>query len=165
MGGTAGGLDPKGPFPRARPGLTITAMQVIASERPVPGLPSRFDIVRALVVGGFLVAGASVLGYLVFATTFLGQFTPIGRPTTTQLVAGALAWTFALTAPAGFGLVGLVRLASAFERMAARRPKPTPAARLAKSINDDHAVASRVRLPDGSRILPELIIGPFGAAV
>ena len=30
---------------------------------------------------------------------------------------------------------------------------------------DDHAVAIRVRLPDGSRIVPEIVIGPFGAAV
>ena len=32
---------------------------------------------------------------------------PTGRPTTYELIAGALAWTFALTAPAGFGLVGV----------------------------------------------------------
>ena len=140
-------------------------MQVIASERPVAGLPSRADVIRALIVGGILVAGASVLAYLVYATQFLGQFTPSGRASTTQLMTGALAWTFALTAPAGFGLVGLVRVGSAVERMAARRRPPTPAVRVAGSVADDHAVATRVRLPDGSRIIPELVIGPFGAAV
>ena len=141
------------------------SMQVIASQRPIAGLPSRFDVVRALIVGGILIVGATVLGYLIFGTEFLGQFTPSGRPSMTQLAAGALAWTFALTAPAGFGLVGLVRMASAFERWARRRRPPTPVVRLAGSIDDDHAVATRVRLPDGSRVLPELVIGPFGAAV
>ncbi|MCI0584864.1 MAG: hypothetical protein L0227_18570 [Chloroflexi bacterium] len=140
-------------------------MQVIASERPIAGLPSRFDIARAVVVGGILVVGAAVLGYLIFSTEFLGQFTPSGRANATQLAAGALAWTFALTAPAGFGLVGLARLGSAVERYAARRRPPTPVVAIARTVADDHAVATRVRLPDGSRIVPELVIGPFGAAV
>jgi hypothetical protein len=140
-------------------------MQVIASQRPIAGLPSRGDVIRALIVGGILIVGATILGYLIFGTEFLGQFTPSGRPSMTQLAAGAMAWTFALTAPAGFGLVGLVRMASAFERWSARRRPPTPALRIAKALADDHAIATRVRLPDGSRILPELVIGPFGAAV
>jgi hypothetical protein len=140
-------------------------MQVIASEHPVAGLPTRADVVRAVLVGGLLLAGASLLGYLIFATEFLGQFMPRGRASATQLMAGALAWTFALTAPAGFGLVGLVRLGSAYERVAARRRPPTPAVRAARTVADDHAVATRVRLPDGSRVVPELVIGPFGAAV
>lgn len=140
-------------------------MQVIASERPVAGLPSRTEIARAVIVGATLVIGASVLAYLVFLTEFLGQFTPSGRATATQLAAGALAWTFALTAPAGFGLVGLVRLGSAIERYAARQRPPTPVVAIARTVADDHAVATRVRLPDGSRVVPELVIGPFGAAV
>jgi hypothetical protein len=140
-------------------------MQVIASERPIAGLPSRFDIARAVVVGGILVGGATVLGYLIFSTGFLGQFTPSGRANATQLATGALAWTFALTAPAGFGLVGLVRLGSAVERYSARRRPPTPVVAIARTVADDHAVATRVRLPDGSRVVPELVIGPFGAAV
>lgn len=157
--------DPKGPFPRVRVGPKIESMQVIASNQPIPGLPSRIDVARALVFGGVLVIGASVLAYLVFTTEFLGRFTPAGRATPTQLMAGALAWTFALTAPAGFGLVGLVRVGSGVERIAARRRRPSPAVRIAGLVADDHAVATRVRLPDGSRILPELVIGPFGAAV
>ena len=140
-------------------------MQVIASERRAAGLPSLAEVVRALIVGSILVAGASVLAYLVFATQFLGQFTPSGRATTTQLMSGALAWTFALTAPAGFGLVGIVRVGSAVELLSARRRPPTPAVRVAEAVGDDHAVATRVRLPDGSRVIPELIIGPFGAAI
>ncbi|MES1239888.1 MAG: hypothetical protein ABUL57_03400, partial [Chloroflexota bacterium] len=39
------------------------------------------------------------------------------------------------------------------------------ALRLRRAIGDDHVVATGVRLPDGSRTLPELVIGPFGAAI
>lgn len=140
-------------------------MQVIASDRAAHGLPSRFDVARALAVGTILIVGAAILGYLIFATEFLAQFMPAGRISPTQLMTGVLAWTFALTAPAGFGLLGLVRVGSAMERMSARRRRPSPAVRIAQTVADDHAVATRVRLPDGSRVIPELVIGPFGAAV
>ena len=89
---------------------------------------------------------------------------PAGRPSTYELVAGALAWTFALTAPAGFGLVGLARIVTAFEKWRARRPRITPTVRLRRAIGDDHVVATAVRVPDG-RPVPELVLGPFGAAV
>lgn len=139
-------------------------MQVIASERPVDRA-ARTATLRAFLVGSILLAGASLLAYLVFGTGLLSTFTPSGRATTAQLVAGALAWTFGLTAPAAFGIVGLFRVGSAVESVAARRPRPTPAVRSRDGIPDDHAVATRVRLPDGSRIVPEIVIGPFGAAV
>jgi len=153
------------PFPRTRAGSIISCVQVIASERPAAGLPSRFEVARAFAVGTILVAGATVLGYLIFATEFLTQFMPSGRTSPAQLMTGGLAWTFALTAPAGFGLVGLVRVGAAMEQLSARRRRPTPVVRMAHGIGDDHAVVTSVRLPDGSRVIPELVIGPFGAAV
>ncbi|HSO30216.1 MAG TPA: hypothetical protein VLS28_09945 [Candidatus Sulfomarinibacteraceae bacterium] len=140
-------------------------MQVLAPEHPGAGRARTPDIARAFVVGGILVVGASVLTYLLFTTEFLGRFTPSGRASAAQLMAGALAWTFALTAPAGFGLVGLLRVGSAMERVIARRRRQTPVLRVAHAVADDHVVATRVRMPDGARVLPELVIGPFGAAV
>ena len=140
-------------------------MQVIASKRAVPGRPSRVQMLSALSGGTILVLASLTVLYLVFAVGFLDQFTPAGRPTTYQVVSGALAWTFALTAPAAAGLVGLLRLATAYERFQARRPRITPAVRLGRAMGDDHIVATGLRLPDGSRIVPELVIGPFGAAV
>ena len=140
-------------------------MQVIASQRAVPGRPARVHVLSALSGGAILLLVALSFLYLVFAVGFLDAFTPAGRPTTYQVVAGALAWTFALTAPAGAGLLGLMRLVTAWERLRARRPRITPAVRLARAIGDDHIVATGLRLPDGSRIVPELVIGPFGAAV
>lgn len=142
----------------------MDAMQVIASERPTRRL-RRGALIRTFVVGGFLLVSASVLAWLVFGTGLLTQFTPSGRATTTQLVAGALAWTFGLTAPAAFAVIGLFRVTSAVEGIAATRPRVTPAYRLRREIADDHAIATGVRLPDGSRVVPEIVIGPFGAAI
>ncbi len=140
-------------------------MQVLASSHARAGRPSRFNVVSALGIGTALVVASAALVYLVFVLDFLDRFMPAGRPTTYELVAGALAWTFALTAPAGFGLVGLARIVTAFERWRARRPRITPAVRLRRTIGDDHVVATSVRVPDGRRPVPELVIGPFGAAV
>ena len=140
-------------------------MQVLASNHARAGLPSRVGVATALFVGTTLVALSGVLLYLVFGENFVERFMPSARPTTYELVAGALAWTFALTAPAGFGLVGVARLVTAYDRWRARRPRITPALRLRRAIGDDHVVATNVRLPDGSRALPEVVIGPFGAAI
>ena len=140
-------------------------MQVLTSSHSRAGRPSRFAIVTAGGLGLALVAVSAGLLYLVFVANFLDRFMPTGRPTTFELVSGALAWTFALTAPAGFGLVGLARIATAYDRWKARRPRVTPAVRLRRSIGDDHIVATGVRVPDGARVLPELVIGPFGAAI
>ncbi len=140
-------------------------MQVIASERRAVDSAGRVDVVRALLVGTVLIAGASFLAYFAFGTAFLSEFTQSGRAGATQLVSGALAWTFALTAPAAFGLVGLARFGSAVEKLAAGRAPSTPAMRVRGGLSDEHAVAARVRLPDDSRIIPEIVIGPFGAAI
>ena len=139
-------------------------MQVLMSTHAEAGRPSRRNVVTALGLGLALVCAAATLVYLVFIGNFLDRFMPVGRPSTYELVAGALAWTFALTAPAGFGLIGLARLVSAYEKWRARRPRITPAVRLRRAIGDDHVVATAVRVPDG-RPIPELVVGPFGAAV
>jgi hypothetical protein len=117
------------------------------------------------VAGTVLVTLAGTIMYLVFVGGFLQQFTPAGRPTTFQLVSGAVAWAVGLVAPAGAALLGVTRLLSALDQRRARRPRITPAVRLARAIGDDHIVATGIRLPDGSRIVPELVVGPFGAAV
>ena len=140
-------------------------MQVLVSNRTRAGQPSRLGVATAALAGTAGVTASAGLLYLVFGANFIDRFMPTGRPTTYELIAGALAWTFALTAPAGFGLIGVARLFTAYERWRARRPRITPALRLRRAIGDDHVVATGVRLPDGSRTLPELVLGPFGAAI
>jgi hypothetical protein len=140
-------------------------MQVLASNHGRAGRPTRAGVLTALAIGTVLLGLSAAVMYLVFGADLMARFMPTGRPSTYELVVGALAWTFALTAPAGFGLVGVARLVTAFDRWRARRPRATPAVRLRRAISDDHVVATAVRLPDGSRILPELVLGPFGVAV
>ena len=140
-------------------------MQVIAIDQDRVRFAVGSAVVRALVVGTVLIASAGLLAWLVFGTGVLETFTPSGRVTTGRLIIGVVAWTFALIAPAGFGIIGLVRVGTAVEQIAASRPRMTPAYRLRAGLPDDHAIATRVRLPDGSRVIPELVIGPFGAAV
>lgn len=137
-------------------------VQVIQATSSRPSI-ERADVVRGLAVGGTLFLGAILLGYLIFGTTFLHQFMPSARPAPVEILTGIAAWSFALTAPAGFGLVGAVRLATVLEQ-ATYRPRPTPAVRWAAHLGDDCVVATRVRLPDG-RIVPEVVVGPFGVAV
>ena len=140
-------------------------MQVIASARPATGRPSRLSVLLSFALGAICLSGAGAIVVLVFGYGLLERFVPTGHASTFQLVSGGVAWAFALTAPAGFGLVGIARLATSVERARARRPRITPAVRLARAIGDDHVVATQVRIPDGSRTVPELVIGPFGAAV
>jgi hypothetical protein len=129
------------------------------------GRPTRLGIVSAFAIGAALVGSAAIILYLVFGQDLMSRFLPKGRLSTYELVVGGLAWTFALTAPAGFGLVGIARLVTAYERWRARRPRITPTVRLRRAIGDDHVVATSVRVPIGNRLLQELVVGPFGAAV
>lgn len=162
---SAGAGDPNGYLLPRGPLVDHPAMQVIASRQPVAGRPSRLSVMVSFALGGLFVAGAASILLAVFGLGFLERFIPTGRSTTFQIVAGGLAWTFALTAPPAFGLVGIARLVTAVDRARARRPRITPAVRLARAIGDDHVVATNLRIPDGNRIVPELVVGPFGAAV
>lgn len=136
-------------------------MQVIASRRPSNMWST---VVIGTAVGGILLLGGLLVGYLTFGTSFISAFTPSGRPETAEVVAGMLAWTFALIAPATFVIVGLARIVNVLDAIASSRPRPTPASRFARILSDDFVAASRIRLPDG-RAVPELVVGPFGVAM
>lgn len=118
-----------------------------------------------LVVGTALLVLALWLVSVVFFTGFLDQYMPSGRATTYQVVTGILAWAFGLTAPGVFALVGLGQLLTARRIRRACRPHLTPANRVARSIGDDCVLAIGLRIPDGTRVVPELVVGPFGVAV
>jgi len=137
-------------------------MQVISP--PAPSRVSRGSIVLGTLVGAVLLVGGLAIGWLAFGTPFMSHFTPAGRPGPTQFVTGMLAWSFGLIAPAAFTIAGLARIVIVLDSVASARPKPTPVSRLARDLGEEYAVASRLRLPDG-RVIPELVLGPFGAAV
>jgi hypothetical protein len=125
---------------------------------------ARLRIVGATMVGGILVVGGLALGWLMLGTAFLSRFMPSGRLEPAEAVVGAVAWGVALFAPAAVLVVGASRLATVADAIVSSRPRPTPAARFAGQLGDEYAVGSRVRMPDG-RVIPELVVGPFGAAV
>jgi hypothetical protein len=149
---------PKGPG-----GGNDVTMPILAAARPVPvGIPRRAIAFSALMSIGFI-GGGLLIGWFALGTGFVQRFMA-PRPTEVQMAAGGLAWTFALVAPAVFLIVGMAKLVDTIELIDDRRQRPRPAARIAGDLSADHVVASRVRLPDG-RIVPELVIGPFGVAV
>ena len=80
------------------------------------------------------------------------------------MATGALAWGFGLIAPSLFVMIGLARMVETAELVALRRRPPRPVAGIVRDLPPDHVAAARVRLPDG-RVVPELVVGPFGVAV
>lgn len=139
------------------------AMPVLTADAPGRPIVPMGAIVYSFLFSAACVAGGLVIGYAAFGTGFIDRFAA-ARPSTEQMIGGALAWTFALVAPGVFLFVGLAKLADAAELILLRRARPRPAAAVVRSLPDDHVVATRVRLPDG-RVVPELVIGPFGVAV
>lgn len=137
-------------------------MQVITPRqtRRVP----RGSVVLGTIVGAVLLVGGLTVGWLAFGTSFISQFTPTGRLGPSQFLTGMLAWSFALIAPAAFLMAGLARLVTVYDSVMSSRPRPTPVASLRSQLGEDYVVASRLRLPDG-RVIPDLVLGPFGAAV
>ncbi len=138
-------------------------MQVIASARRVRPARVVGPVAVGVVVGLTLLLGGLLIAYVAFATPLLGVFSAV-RPSAGQVAFGALAWTLALVAPTLFGIVGLFRLFTVAEELMALRRRPAKASRFADILDDDYVVANRLSLPDG-RLIPELVIGPFGAAV
>jgi hypothetical protein len=120
-------------------------------------------VAGGLFVGTVLLTAAVTVAYVTLATPFLLSLSTSGPLTVGRALVGVLAWTFALTAPVSFGLLGILRIAGAVDYLT-NRYGVTPTVRVARSLGDDLHVAANVLLPDG-RPVPELVIGPFGAAV
>lgn len=140
-------------------------VQLIGATPSRSPLATTTAMARAFVIGAILIVGAALLAWLVLGTGFIAAIAPAGRTSTHPLLVAGLAWTFALAAPAAFGLGGIARIGAAVAQLAARRVVASPAVRALRDLSDDHAVATWVQLPDGSRIIPEIVVGPFGIAV
>lgn len=141
------------------------AMQVIVPGQATASRAMLRVVAERIVVGAALLIAALLLGYAVFGSGLLDALTPDGRATSRQLAIGALAWVFGLTAPAAFGITGAARLASGLRAISLRRLPSTPAYRARRAIGADLVIARWVPLPDGGAEIPEIVIGPFGAAV
>ncbi len=140
-------------------------MQVISSRRSFVANSGGRAIARSLAVGCVLLGTGALVAYAVFAGDVLSGLTPSGSGASTKLLGGVLIWTFGLTAPAAFGMVGVARVGTAIVNIVLRRARLTPALRAQATLPVDHAVAINVHLPGGAWVVPEIVIGPFGAAV
>jgi hypothetical protein len=126
--------------------------------------PARAPMLWGTVVGGVLLAGGILLGWLAFATPFVRAVTPsVLRPTIEEIAIGGLIWGVSLVAPPCFVIVGLFRLVLV-AGIARRKPDIGAVARAAPQLTDEYVVAPSLDLPDGRRIR-NVVIGPFGLAV
>jgi hypothetical protein len=126
--------------------------------------PARGPMLMGTVVGGVLLAGGIVLGWLAFATPFVKALTPsVLQPSVEELVIGGVIWGLSLVAPPCFAIVGVIRLSQVAGTLM-RRPTTGPVVRSASSLSDEYVVASSLELPDGRRIR-NVVAGPFGLAV
>ncbi len=126
----------------------------------MPVLP----VVASATAGTMFVVAGLILAYIVFATPALSMVLPSGRTDAGQMAIGMVVWAVALVAPAGCLLMGMSRLARMLAALRRRRPRSTATASRLRDLPDDVIVASGLVLDDG-RPLPDLIVGPFGAAV
>ena len=137
-------------------------MQVLATHRAAR--PPLAPVVIGGTVGIVLLTGGLFLAWLALATPVVGSLTPDAvRPSLAQLATGGAIWAVALVAPPSFAIVGTLRLARVVRALTAR-PAPRLVARLAGALSDDYVVAQDARLPEG-RVIPDLVVGPFGLAV
>jgi hypothetical protein len=137
-------------------------MQVIAVRSPL-SLSDRIAVVRSVAVGVLLLVAGLALAWLCLGTPLVQSFIPYGRPSPLQVATGILVWGFAILLPAAFLIMGIARMASIVETVAASRPRRvTPL--LARALGPDHLAATDLLLP-GGRVVHELVLGPFGIVV
>lgn len=139
-------------------------MPVVAAARSLPSTaaPTRAIVYAALAGVGFIAGGLLIALFVLgsgFASDLIGP-----RPTPPETAVAVLAWALAFIIPGAFVVIGVMRFVDMVELIATRRARPRPASRLADVLGDEHLIATRVRLPDG-RVVPELVVGPFGVAV
>lgn len=126
--------------------------------------PARGPVVVSTLVGGTLMFGGLVLGWLAFATPFLGLLTPsVVRPGIAEMAIGAAVWGVAIVAPPSFAIVGAIRLWTV-AGVVLRKTAATPVGRQLASLGDECMVAPLATLPDGRRVR-NLVVGPFGLAL
>jgi hypothetical protein len=144
-------------------GPMMPRMQIISR----PGMPrprALAMLVSGTVAGAVLVVAGLAIAYLVFATPLVERLVPAGRPSTGQTVAGVVAWSIAIFGPALFLFVGTARLARVLGDVGSRKHTGSVTSRHARALPADTVIATGVDLGDG-RPIPEIVIGPFGAAV
>ena len=139
---------------------SLTAM----AFSPPPQSPARFGtVVGGTLLGTCLVVVGLLLAYLAIATPMVSSLAPT-RPGSAGISIGLGVWSFALIAGGSLLVAGTNRLALALVTVRRGRPAGGPAGLALASSSGEIAVAAGVVPGDGAPI-PELAVGPFGAAV
>lgn len=114
---------------------------------------------------GFVLVGAGLaMAYLTIATPLASELAPGASATRGPIGIGFGIWSFSLIAGGALLAAGTNRLAWIVASLKAGNRRGGPATRVLGSSSPDLAVACNVIAGDG-RPIPELVIGPFGAAV
>jgi hypothetical protein len=137
-------------------------MQVIAVGSS-GNLADRLAVARSFAVAILLLVAGLALAWLCLATPIVSNFVPLGRPSPIQVASGILVWGFAIVLPAAFLIMGLARMASLHDSLAASRPRRVTR-HLAQALGADHMATTDLVLPGGRRV-HEMVLGPFGIVV
>jgi hypothetical protein len=135
-----------------------------AHPRVARGGGARSTAVARAFIGLAWLAIAGGCAWLAFATPALGQIMRLDVASPANPVVGIAVLAVAMVAPAGFAIVGMVRLADALTTTQAGSATRSPVSRMADRLPAGCHVIPRIRLPDGRRI-PDVVVGPHGIAI
>ncbi len=148
-------------WPRMAGERTVVAMQLTTSTRPTPHLGS---LIGGTLLGALFVTAGLLVAYLTLETPFVAQLVP-GSPTGPSPVGFQTAiWSFALIAGGALLVAGTNRLAITVAHLRSAGVHVSVVARALQGSTLNLAVVRDVTPSDG-RVIPELVIGPFGAVV
>ena len=121
-------------------------------------------LLAGLLIGSALVTAGLAADYLAIATPFVSTVVPDPAASGGSIGIGLGVWAFALIAGGALLVAGTDRLARLVATLRRRTQSLGPAGRALASASGEIAVARNAFAGDGPAI-PELVIGPFGAAV
>ena len=142
----------------------LRPMAVVAPRRTDRRPEQRFGtLVGNTFVGALLVAAGLLVGYLSLGTTFVAWLAPGATSAGRQMPIGLGVLSFALLAAGGLLVAGTSRLAALLAVITPDRIDGV-AARALASMGDE-IVTLRDAFAETGRSIPEVLVGPFGAAI
>ena len=153
--------DPEWSWPQMVRGRTVVAMQLTTSTRPTPHLGS---LIGGTLLGALFVTAGLLMAYLTLETPFVTQLVPDGRTGPSPVGFTMAIWSFALVAGGALLVAGTNRLAITLAHLRSGRVHGSVVARALQGSTLDLTLVTDVAPSDG-RVIPELVIGPFGAVV
>ncbi len=148
-------------WPRMAGERTVVAMQLTTSTKPTPHLGS---LIGGTLLGALFVTAGLLVAYLTLETPFVAQLVPGSRTGPSPVGFTTAIWSFALIAGGALLVAGTNRLAITVAHLRSAGVHVSVVARALQGSTLNLAVVRDVTPSDG-RVIPELVIGPFGAVV